>query len=262
MGAMLLDLLYTDMGTLMFPIKGGAPEDGGDTGEDSGEEGEEETEEEVEEEDDYTPPSKDEFTRMQAALKKANREAAQRRHLLDQNGIDARTGKRYDEEEDDADEDIKTPPLKTKRKTTDGDEEETSGIDPAELAKLQKQARIDSKRAAQREARLMTALGKSAAKSALAEAGWNGKGANVIERMIDLSEIEIGDDGEIIGLDDQIAEVKGDMPEWFKQARVKRVRPASSGADVNAADKGNGAPPAESKGWLQRLEDQFQGIEE
>ncbi len=250
----------TQMGTLVYPVKGGAPEDDGGAEDEGTEDVDEGTDEE--EEDDYTPPTKEEFLRMQTGLKKANKEAAQRRHWLDEHGIDPRTGKPYDSDGDGEEETLKPGPVK-KRKAADDDEDDTpTGIDPAELLKFQKQARIDAKRSAQKEARLMQALGKSAAKSALAEAGWNGKAANVIERMIDLSEIEIGDDGEVIGLEEQIAEIKSDMPEWFKQARQKRVRPAGSSADVDGADKGNAKPPAEPVGWLQRLENQFQGIDE
>jgi len=252
----------TDLGSHVFRIMGGAPEDEGAEGVEDAEVDDAAGGAEDTEVDDYVPPTKEQFERMQAGLKKANREAAQRRHWLDENGFDPRTGKPYDP---DADEDaVAEKPAKVKKRKDADDEDETPvGISPAEYAKMQKQARIDSKRAAQKEARLMSALGKTAAKSALADAGWNGKGASVIERMIDPSEIEIGDDGEIIGLDEQIADIKADMPEWFKQARApRRVKPAGSSADVDGADKSSAKPAAEPVGWLQRLENQFQGVDE
>lgn len=263
---MLSDLMerlvgITQMGTLVYPIKGGAPEDEGGA-DDEGTEDADEGEEETDEEDDYTPPTKAELEKMKLALSKANKEAAQRRHWLDAAGIDPRTGNPYVNDDDDEQEVPKPGPAR-KRKAADDDADDTpAGVDPAEVARMQKQWKIDQKRGAQREARLVSALGKTAAQAALAEAGWNGKGANLIERMIDLSNIEVDDSGEIIGLAEQIADVKTDMPEWFKQARQKRQRPAGSSADVDGADKGSVKPPAEPVGWLQRLENQFQGIDE
>lgn len=254
----------TRLGSPVFNISGGAPEDGdegadeGDAEEETGEEGEEEAE------DDYTPPTKDEFVRIQAALKKANREAANRRHLLDKHGIDPRTGQRYDEDEEGEDD---TPSPKTSKRKKQADEEEEDQPDEKESpahTKLRKDFRIAQKRSAQREALLTSALSKKAAAAALAEAGWNGQGAGIIERMIDIGDVELDDEGEIIGLDEQVAEVKQSMPGWFKATRntTRRVKAANGAADVDGGDKVTKPPAAEPVGWLQRLENQIQGIEE
>lgn len=249
----------TRLGSPVFQISGGAPEDEGadddadvdDVEDDGGEDAE----------DDYKPPTKDEFARMQAALKKANGEAANRRHMLDQHGIDPRTGKRYDEEDDETEEDDQ--PVKPKRKSAD-DVDDQPKVDTAAINRLQKQNRIEQKRAAQREARLTAALQKSAASAALTEAGWNGQGGPLIERMIDLGEIEIDDQGDVIGLQEQIAEIKSSMPGWFKETRTtrRRVKAANGAADVDGSDKTTAPPVTEPIGWLQKLENQFQGIDE
>lgn len=244
----------TRNGKLVFQVAGGAPEDEGTEG-DEGDEGE--GDEDVQPE--YTPPSADEWLRAQAALKRANSEAATRRHYLEQNGIDPRTGKRDDADDE---EDAPAPkPAARKRKADDDEDEQLPGIDPAEFEKLQKARRTEGKAAARREAQLMQALSKNAATVALTSAGWNGNGAGVIEKMIDLSEIQIDDDGNVLGIDEQVLEIKNVMPSWFKQPRAKREKPAGSAADVDGGDKGSAPPLPETKSWLTRINDQIDGVE-
>lgn len=263
---------FTAAGMPVYSITGGAPEgesEGGDEpeGEPNGDQPEGEA-------DDYTPPSKDEYKRMADALKKANGEAAQRRRWLDENGIDPRTGQRYDAEEDEEPQPrAQARPAAPAKKAATAAEEDTveedvkagRQISEADLAKLERERRIEGKRAAQREATLTRALTKKATAAALSEAGWNGKGAGLIERMIDLTDVEVDDEGEIIGLAEQIAEVKTEMPEWFKKARVASARAANgSGArEVDGADKSGGTKvkPKDSNGWLSKISEQIDGVE-
>lgn len=252
---------YTDGGMPVYSVTGGAPEgeDGG-AGEDAPEGGEDDQPEE--QPDEYSPPSEAEWKRTQAALKRANSEAANRRKWLDKHGIDPRNGERYDADEDEEQPEDEQPALKpkAKKKPDDGDE---IRITQADLDRLDKQRRAEGKRAAAREATLTRALAKKGVAAGLQEAGWNGKGATLIERMIDVSELEIDDDGEIIGLADQIADVKTEMPEWFKKPRAVRANNSgvNGGArEVDGADK-RGKQPAknEPNGWLTRISAQMDG---
>lgn len=259
---------FTAAGVPVYSVTGGAPEDGSEGEEDDpagqpdGGEGEGEA-------DDYVPPSREEYERMTRALKKANTEAAQRRRWLDEHGIDPRNGKAYDAEEgEDGDPQPRTQATQPKPKPENSAEEDVQAgrrISEEDFAALEKQRRVEGKRAAQREASLTRALAKKATAAALAEAGWNGKGAQLIERMIDLGEIEVDDEGEVIGLADQIADVKNEMPEWFRRTRAAAGRPANgSGArEVDGADKaaGNAKPkPKDKNGWLTAISQQIDGV--
>lgn len=258
---------YTELGLPVYSVVGGAPEgEGGGEGEseddaneqNDGEGGESEQNQGAEEE--YAPPTKAEYAKMQAALKKANGEAAQRRKWLDEHGIDPRSGRRYDSDEGDEDEGAKSKPKA--RKKAEDDEDDTPRITQTDLDKLEKLRKTEGKRAAAREATLTRALTKKAVAAGLADAGWNGKGANLIERMIDLSELEIDDEGEVIGLESQIADVKTEMPEWFKKARPKSA--ANGGArEVDGAEKQTvkKVKPRDPNGWLSKVSAQIDGEE-
>jgi hypothetical protein len=67
---------------------------------------------------------------------------------------------------------------------------------------------------------------RTAAKAALAEAGLIGKPDRLI-KLLDMDELEIDDDGEIDGLEDQIRGLKADYPDLFqKRTRAGRVQGA------------------------------------
>lgn len=265
---------YTEYGQPVYSISGGAPEDGegeGGGSETDGEDNSGESDGSGTQEDDYTPPSKAEYIRMQAALKKANGESAQRRKWLEEHGVNPRDGKRYDADEDDEDEEDASVRPKAKASSTkkkadaDDDAENGSGISQADLDRLDKLRRTEGKKAAQREATLVSALRKKAVAAGLQEAGWNGKGANIIERMIDLGDLEIDDDGDVIGLSEQIADVKTEMPEWFRKPRPAKAAAASSNGgarEVDGADKTGTkkvATKADPNGWLKAISARIDG---
>lgn len=257
---------FTAAGLPIYSIRGGAPEDGEDGGADEGADGEEgDGDGEEGGEDEYTPPTKEQWDRAQAALKKANGESAARRKWLEEHGISPRTGKPYDSGDDDEQDDPATKPRPKPKKSGGDDEEDASQYVPAaEFAKLQKERRTEGKKAAEREARLTAALTKSAAQNALTAAGWNGNGKELVERFIDLSECEISDDGEVLGLDDQVDELKRSMPDWFKKPRApKRQRAEANGGarEVDGADRTSTKTVEEPKSWLDRLSDQFDNLE-
>lgn len=75
----------------------------------------------------------------------------------------------------------------------------------------------------------------AAARSALVEAGC--KDAKRFARLLDMGRLEVGDDGEVTGLDEQVGDLKKDYPEAFK-----RERPAAS--DPPAAQPGSTRAPS------------------
>lgn len=261
---------YTEGGMPVYSVTGGAPEgdDGGDAGDqDQGDTGADDGGNDGEQ-DDYTPPSKEDWVRTQAALRKANKEAANRRRWLDSHGINPQNGERYDADEGDDSADEDERPTKPKvKKAADDDDKKNSGpvITQEDLDRLDKLRRTEGKRAALRETTLTRALSKKAVAAELAAAGWNGKGAGLIERMIDLGDLEIDDDGEVIGLAEQVADVKNEMPDWFRKPRSTRqtTTGANGGArEVDGGDKRGQQPkPKESNGWLTRISAQIDGQE-
>lgn len=223
---------FTKHGVPIRLIAGGAPED------DTTDDGDDDDDAQGDGDDDWTPPTREEHERMQSKLSKANREAASRRRLLEEHGIDHRSGKKLDADDDDESDtddtaDAKAKPEKPKRKS--------------------KAAEI---RAARREEALKKAVVTSTLKSELATAGWNGKGDGRVMRLLDLDEIDVDDEGNVTGLEDQIAELKDEFPEWFKRSR-------NSGATSGGARQIDGAEKTtkgskSSKGWLETVNERFE----
>lgn len=140
--------------------------------------------------DEWVPPTREAFEGMQEALRKARR--------------DARAAKRG-------------KPAASK----DGD-----AADPAKV-----QADAESAAAA----KYRPIVVKTAARAAFASAGLvlpDGKADAVMSRalrLLDLDDLEISDDGEVEGLDEQIQEIKSDFPEMFGAGQVRRPRRIDAG---------------------------------
>lgn len=79
---------------------------------------------------------------------------------------------------------------------------------------------------------------KQAARAALVTAGLTGAPDRLL-KLIDADTVEIDDDGEVSGLDEQIRALKKDYPELFARRGSGRI----DGADRGAEGTGN------SKGW-------------
>ncbi len=71
---------------------------------------------------------------------------------------------------------------------------------------------------------------KQAARAALAEAGLTGTPDRLL-RLVDVDAVEIDDEGEISGLDDQIKALKKDYPELFAKRGGGRIDAADKGGD-------------------------------
>lgn len=82
---------------------------------------------------------------------------------------------------------------------------------------------------------------RSSARAAFLEAGLadaRPERVSKLMRMLDMDAIDIDDDGEVTGLDDQVATIKADYPELF--AKAKTPVPRIDGSNRNA---GNGQSP-------------------
>lgn len=194
--------------------------------------------------DDWTPPTREEYEATLAKLKTASGEAAVRRKYLRAHGIDLKTGQKAEPDEPDPE-----PEPAPK-----GDQ--PTGPSPAEIKRQIDKAAAEAELRGLRKTRALV----TGVNSALAEAGWNGSRLNSLMKLIDLDDVEVDDDGEIVGLSEQIDAIKGEWPEFFKRSRNPAVSSNGSGgsgqngvsaAKVDAADKP--APKPEPKSWAEVL---------
>ncbi|MET7739625.1 hypothetical protein [Streptomyces sp. NPDC005385] len=145
--------------------------------------------------DEWVPPTREEHDKLVADMKKATAESVKRKKMLRENGIDLATGKRADASDTASD---------------DGDQVSRADYDTA---------------ISQVKARTTSLLFE--VPTALSEAGWNGN--KRLLRHLDLDAVEIDEDG-ITGLTEQIEELKGEFPEFFKRTRTNTAPAGAVGA--------------------------------
>ncbi|WP_445520443.1 phage scaffolding protein [Streptomyces sp. NEAU-174] len=153
--------------------------------------------------DDYVPPSRDEWTRTQAALKKANEDAKRNR--------------------------LRAREL-----------EEKTRADETEHEKALREAREQGE--AKFRSPLVRAAARAALSEAGAFAVAEGDAAKIRDRferlykLIDTDGVSVDDDGEVSGLEAEIDTLKSQYPEFFAQpAAKKKVRP--TGAERKPVDE-------------------------
>lgn len=156
----------------------------------------------TEAEEEYVPPSKEELAKIKDALKAAN-EQAKRYRLAARSGGPAPAA------------------------DAAGIQEETDKA----LAKAKAEA------AEEAEKLWKPRLVKAHARAALAAAGC--KSPERTARLVDLDSITFDDDGNPEGLDDQVEELKTDMPELFEKSRQRGPTPPRS---VDGGPRTPGAP--------------------
>lgn len=210
---------------------------------------------ESEDDEDTVVLSRSEWEKIRERLRKANKEAARRRAWLEEHGIDPRTGKPKPRPTlDDSDDE---PPLPKPK-----DEEASSASEVVDVQALQERwqkltQREVEKAATRAEMKYKLPLARAAAEAALARAGWSGKDLSKVMKLIDIDDIDLDDDGNVIGIEEQVEDLKEEFPEWFRRPRVSSRRPAASSSsgkstkDVGGADK----PPVDTKpkDWKRRL---------
>jgi hypothetical protein len=143
--------------------------------------------------DDYAAPSKDEWERTQAALKRANDEA-----------------KRYR---------LRSREL-TRAQTAAKAAADAAAAAAAGTTEQHERALAA---AAQAEQKLKPVAVKAAAHVALLSAGLtdpNPQRLNRLYKLFDLDEIQIDEDGEVTGLEEQVGEIVADYPELFGTKEV------------------------------------------
>ncbi|MCX4704352.1 phage scaffolding protein [Streptomyces sp. NBC_01373] len=78
------------------------------------------------------------------------------------------------------------------------------------------------------EKRFRAPLVKAAARAALSEAGLGGSTDRVM-RLLDLDALTVDDDGDVVGLDGEVARVKDEYPEFFQTEKPRpRARPTAA----------------------------------
>lgn len=244
--------------------------------------------------DDWQPPTREQWQRVEQALKRNNSENLKRRQigkimnalgvsdeqefrdfLLDR-GLDPDTGTRIDGDST----------AERANGSTDHD-----GSDDGGPVRTREQVVLDRRRseergAAREAARYRPAVVQFAAAAALKEAGYTGSNISMALRLLDVegAEVDFDTDGEITiyGLDEQVEEIKKDFPELFAPKRAPRrgredaddageaepERPVRrgiprrvGGGGARAVDGGErGRPPAKALGWLEMADRQLRGL--
>lgn len=218
--------------------------------------------------EDWQPPDRTAWEAMETALQRANREAMNRRRVgkvmdrfgvadadgledfLRSRGIDPSTGERGGEGDDGS-----------------GTDEPADDGRPAKGTITKAQYEREKLRAEQRglaraETKYKDATILLAAENALRGAGWSGENLNLALRLIDPDRVDITmDGGELVidGLEEQIAEVKDEFPNWFRPAvKDRNANRRRESAGARAVDGGNrDRPPPRKLGWAAQLSRQI-----
>lgn len=194
----------------------------------------------VDRQGDDWPPSRDEWNRVRHTARVATRQAVERKRLLREHGL--------------------TPSgRKSGEAAADG---EAGGKTAA--ASDREAAIAEARERSQREDRLVMGLKRKALQAELREADWVGDDFKLASRMIDFDavDLEFDDAGEpvVVGLSEQVAAMRQEIPAWFRRQRKTAERPVErSGAE--AVDGGHrAAPPAQKPGWRRQVSDQLGGV--
>jgi hypothetical protein len=176
--------------------------------------------------DDFVPPTKAEWVRTQAALKKANEDGKRHRlrnkELEDQGRAnESEHEKALREAREEGEKRFRTPLVKTATRA--------ALIEGGALAFLQEEKDPESQAAKEKgESRL-----------------------NRLLKLVDTEALDIDDDGSVAGLDAAVDDLRRDYPEFF-QAPAKRLRPRPTAAGREPA-------PEKPKSAAQRHADRALG---
>lgn len=218
--------------------------------------------------DGYVPPSREAVERMEQALKRANGEAAKRRRIakdmerlgitdlgswLASRGLDPETGQPIGDDVVDPD---------TLDDEPDGQQQEPrtpARRDDRQVVKQLMAAEQRGRTAARDQ--FVPLLAQQAAENALLRAGFRGN-LDVALRFIrpDLVDVEVDDESfEVVGIDEQIEELRESFPQMFQQAERERPeprtgRPARRTGGARVVDGGDrGRQKAQPKTWAEQM---------
>jgi hypothetical protein len=86
------------------------------------------------------------------------------------------------------------------------------------------------------EKRYRAPLVKAAARAALSEAGLGGSTDRVL-RLLDLDVLSVDDDGDVVGLDGEVARIKDEYPEFFQAPAKPKPKARPTAADRQPAQE-------------------------
>jgi len=195
---------------------------------------------------DWTPPTREEWDRTQAGLKRNNAENKRLRLLskaLAARGVDPST----DEGRTALDELLAG-------RTVDPDGK------PADASVKTQITRAVERATAKTETKYKGALAAVAVEAALSRAGYSAGEERLarVMKMIDMDEVDVDDDGQVVGIVDQIADIKHDVPEWFQGTTKAPSVVRRGAADVDAGPRSTKAT-GDTKTWLERVDKQMTG---
>lgn len=236
--------------------------------------------------DEWEPPSKEQFEKIERALARNNGENRKLRHtrkimqkigvtdeqqfvdwMLDR-GFDPETGQPIPGGANAAD-DI----LRGENGAKEGDGDDTAGGARTQAQIITERRRAEERGSARAEAKFKPAIVSFAAAAALQEAGFTSKNVGMALRLLDTADIDVEFDSNgdpvVYGLDEQVVKLKEDFPELFARKRARDdedaapARKRAGGRTVNGArsiDGGDrGKPRAKVQGWEQKLLQQMTG---
>ena len=238
-------------GRPIYPVLGGAA---------AADDVEDETDEEAEDEEDsgadpgkngkYEPPSRAEWLKVQGALSRANASAKQRRELLAER--DAELQKLRDEmAAADAEAERKTlldgqqPAGRKGKKGGGGGPTPAATLPDGVLTKSQvRQLTAQAAREAKEQtvAEFRDILVNQAAASALTRAGAQVDNVERLVRLLELDDVQLGDKGEIEGLDDQVESLKAELPQLFRAAEDPKPRKRAPAPRAQASGRPDPQP--------------------
>lgn len=246
---------YRENGKAIYTIAGGAADvTVGDDDNDDEDDSDDDDGGSTQDADTWTPPTREDYDKLLAGKQKADSEAAARKRFLRDAGFDPKTGKPIAKPSVELDDDDDTDT------TVQTDATKQPGFDRDKYEKqFQRQLERETSKAEGRGRTTAYSL-ISEVPSALEEAGWNGKNLPRMIKLLDLDAVEVDADGvDADALNEQVAELKRDFPEFFKRARMKEA--AKDVADTAAVGGGQKKAPAseEDMDWKDRLRAQLYG---
>jgi minor structural protein GP20 len=172
-------------------------------------------------EDEYKAPDKDEWTRTQAALAKANGEAKKYRLAL------------------------KAAKTNASNASTGG-----TGAGAGTDVETLKRAAAEEVEAKYRPQIMRTQVKAALAASGLVDAD-KPEVLKAAVRLVDLDDLDLDEDGDVVGLDEAVAALKTSFPAMFKRAKTGgTVRPGSRSNGSTGATGGAGGKPKSSASKL------------
>lgn len=147
------------------------------------------------------------------------------------------------------------PPAPHSPPASSGNGGPPGGVDPAEVQRLvQLELERRNAQADERAEKLTASLRSQAIEAGLTKAAFVGTVATAM-KVIDLSKVAVDDDGNVTGVDDAVAALRTEIPEWFRRRPASPPPPPASGS-VDGGDKGKPRPP--KKKWEDQIVDRWQ----